>query len=62
MELNTISSCVSLEVHGMEYSDTVYLKDGERETKVDDIIMRDEAIFPPRVGWDYACEGRGRNA
>ena len=37
----------------MEYSDTVYLKAArkrERETKADDIIMRDEAILAPRVG------------
>ena len=38
--------------HRLEYSDTVYLKERERErerereTKLDDIIMRDEAIFP----------------
>ena len=41
----------------MEYSDTVYLKAArkrERETKADDIIMRDEAILTPRVGRDDA--------
>ena len=58
----TISTCASLGVRGMEYSDTVYLKAArkrERETKADDIIMRDEAILTPRVG---GMRQRQRNA